>query len=102
MNDRLWATTMNAQQDYSFETVDGVEVQHMPDGYVVYQADRDKVHYLNPVAAMVYELCDADKSMSKISAYLQSAFSLDQPPDQEVEDCIANLLNEGLIKKCAK
>lgn len=93
---------MDETENFLFEVVKGAEVQHMPDGYVVYQEDRDKVHYLNPVAAMIYELCSSNQSISSISAYLQSAFSLADAPTQAVIDCVANLVDEGLIKKCVK
>ena len=91
---------MGKAETTTFEVVKGAEVQHMPDGYVVYQEERDKVHYVNPVAAIVYELCGANQSISSMTAYLKSEFSLDEPPMEAVEDCVAKLVEEGLIIKC--
>ena len=78
----------------------GCEVSQMPDGFVVYQVEEEKVHYLNPTAAMVYELCGTKLNVSGIAAYLQRAFSLPEPPLKEVTDCIDTLIKQGLIESC--
>jgi hypothetical protein len=78
----------------------GCEVSHMPDGFVVYQVKEEKVHYLNPTAAMIYELCGTRQSVTAIAAYLQKTFSLPEPPVAEVVDCIDSLVTQGLIELC--
>ena len=83
-----------------YKQVGGCEVSHIPDGYMVHQAEPEKVHYLNPTAAIVYELCDGAQSVAAIADYLQSNFSLPASPLAEVQDCIASLLAEGLIAPC--
>ncbi len=83
-----------------YKQVGGCEVSHIPDGYMVHQAEPEKVHYLNPTAAIVYELCDGAQSVTAIANFLQSNFSLPEPPVAEVQDCIASLLVEGLIAPC--
>jgi len=77
------------------------EVQDVPDGYVVYHAGTEKVHYLNPTAAIVYELCGERQTASAIAAYLRTAFSLPELPSDEVASCIAMLEKEGLVRPCA-
>ena len=37
---------------------EGLDVNEVPDGYVIYQTEADRVHYLNKTAAIVFELCD--------------------------------------------
>jgi len=78
----------------------GCEVSHMPDGFVVYQVAKEKVHYLNPSAAMIYELCGTKLTVAGIAIYLQKAFALPEPPLSEVTDCIGALVTEGLIEPC--
>ncbi len=39
------------------------EVNVMSDGIVIYQASKEKVHYLNPTAAIVYRLCGEKASV---------------------------------------
>lgn len=72
----------------------------MPDGFVVYQVKAEKVHYLNPTAAMIYELCGTRLTVSGIAAYLQKTYSLPEPPMTEVGDCIDALVTQGLIELC--
>ena len=45
---------------------DGHEFNPVPDGYVIYQSGRDRVHFLNPTAVIVYELCDGRHSVEQI------------------------------------
>ena len=78
----------------------GCEVSHMPDGFVVYQVEKEKVHYLNPTAAMIYELAGTKLTASGIAAYLQKTYSLPEPPTSEVTDCIDTLVSQGLIELC--
>jgi hypothetical protein len=78
----------------------GCEVSHMPDGFVVYHVETEKVHYLNPSAAIIYELCDSHQTVAAIGAYLQSTFSLPEPPLKEAQDCIDSFLTEGLVEPC--
>ncbi|MEL6201199.1 MAG: PqqD family protein [Pseudomonadota bacterium] len=86
--------------DDKYQPEEGLEVQHMPDGFVVYQPENEKVHYLNPTASIVFELCGAGQSKSAIAGYLQKAFSLDEPPLEQVDQCIADLLKQKLITLC--
>ncbi len=79
---------------------EGLEVNRMPDGYVVYQPERDKVHYLNPSAAMIFELCGEASDIAAITAYLQEAFALSTPPDGEVRACLDELVAEKIILPC--
>ena len=39
-----------------FQKIADLEINQVPDGYVIYQADRDRVHFLNSTAAAVLEL----------------------------------------------
>jgi hypothetical protein len=84
----------------SFRQTSGCEVSHMPDGFVVYQVSSEKVHYLNPTAAMVYELCGTRLALADIVSYVGNAFSLPDPPVAEVEQCIDDLVKQGLVERC--
>ncbi len=50
----------------------------MDDGYVIYHAVEDMAHYLNPTAAVVFELCDGEHTPSR-SSPLISRRPLDLP-----------------------
>lgn len=89
-----------AKQDAKYVRAEGLEVNRMPDGYVVYQAERDKVHYLNPSAAMIFELCGETTTVDAITEYLQEAYTLSAPPASEVRACLDELVAEGIILPC--
>jgi len=91
---------MSSPQEQRYTHTQGCEVNHMPDGFVVYQEEQEKVHYLNPTAAIVYVLCGEQQIMEAIADYLQSTFSLPEPPLDSVQECVDNLLKEGLIEPC--
>ncbi|MBX3023751.1 PqqD family protein [bacterium] len=76
---------------------DGLEVIATPDGYVVHQPARDRVHHLNPTAVLVFELCDGTTPAGEIAARVQAAWALADAPVDEVRQCLARLLDEGLV-----
>lgn len=84
----------------TFEQTSGSEISQTSDGVVVYQPQRERVHYLNPTASLVYDLCREAQSVGAIAAYLQDAFSLLEPPHDEVSLCIEQLVTEDLISRC--
>jgi len=75
----------------------GADIHEVADGYVVYQPDRDRVHYLNHTAALVLEFCTGDNSIDDIVGMLQAVYDLPAPPEEEVDECLAALRDEGLI-----
>jgi hypothetical protein len=67
------------------------------DGYIIYEQDRDRVHYLNAVAALIYELCTGDNSFAQICRFVQEAFGLAAPPVTQVAEAVAKMREEGLL-----
>jgi transcriptional regulatory protein LevR len=76
---------------------DNIEINEVEDGYVIYQQEKDKVHYLNKTAVLVLECCTGENSVSKIGSILREAYDLPEIPEKEVNDCLDNLYKEGLI-----
>jgi Coenzyme PQQ synthesis protein D (PqqD) len=76
---------------------EGLEVSEVVDGYVVYQPERDRVHYLNRTALLVLELCNGDSDLDQITTLVQQAFELSAPPEDEVGACLALLRDERLV-----
>lgn len=74
------------------------EVDEVEDGFVVYQHDRDRVHYLNNTGALVLELCTGRLTPAEIAAAVQQAFGLAEPLLREVEDLLAKLRAEALAE----
>jgi len=79
------------------ERASGIEIRAAPDGIVVYNPGRDRLHYLNPTAALLLESCDGTLAAAELPALLAAAFDLPAPPTGEVENCLTTLLDQGLL-----
>ena len=77
--------------------VDEIDVLEMADGFVIYHAARERVHFVNHTAAIVLELCDGTKSDAEIATLVGRCYDLPQPPEAEVADCLTQLREEGLV-----
>jgi hypothetical protein len=75
----------------------GLEINEAPDGFLVYQPDRDRLHTLNASAMLVLDSCDGTRSVADLPPLLADAFGLAAPPDDDVAACVVNLLQEGLL-----
>ena len=80
-----------------FHAIPGIEVNRVPDGAMVYQNERERVHFLNPTALIVFELCAMDKTAAQIEAFIADAFGLAARPTEAVHECLVSLLDEGLV-----
>ena|SRR5665213_855482 len=83
-----------------FRQADGLELNRVPDGAMIYQAGQERVHFLNPTAVVVLELCAMNKSTHSIEAFVGDAFGLSETPTDTVRACLKSLLEEGLIVVC--
>jgi hypothetical protein len=89
---------MTIEDDMKFAPVEGLEISEVPDGRVIYQASSERVHYFNPTAVVVFELCGLGHSVGEIGAFLKDAYGLDAEPKAEVVQCIESLVNEKLLR----
>lgn len=78
-----------------FVTVDGADLNEVPDGYVIYDNDNNQVHYLNTTAAIIYQLLDGNHTVDEVAELIKQAFDLDE--DVEVATSIENMLEANLI-----
>jgi hypothetical protein len=76
---------------------DGLEVNEVPDGYVIYQTAQDRVHYLNNTAAIIFEFCDGKRNADDIVSRVTQLFDLGHFADAEIRGTIDSLLKEGLV-----
>ncbi len=81
---------------------ENLEVHDVPDGYIVYQSDRDRVHYLNKTAAIIFELCDGKREPDDIVARVAKAFELGPSAHDEIRAGLDSLLKEGLVQSSSK
>jgi hypothetical protein len=74
-----------------------LEIHEVPDGYIVYQTDRDRVHYLNKTAAIILEFCDGLRGRKDIVSRVAKVFELGPSAHEEIEAGLDALVKEGLI-----
>jgi hypothetical protein len=84
--------------DACFRPSDELELNRVPDGAMVYQKSRERVHFLNTTAFVVFELCVAGKRRDEIERFVTEAFGLSEIPRHEIEGCLKSLLDEGLVE----
>jgi len=75
-----------------------LEIIAADEGFVVHDAGRDVVHYLNHTAAIVLSLCDGKRSVDEIAELIQRHFELDEPPRADVSGILAQLHEQGLFQ----
>jgi hypothetical protein len=83
--------------DTRFKRVADLEIREVPEGFVVYDPGRDRLHFLNGSATFVLEGCDGSTRADELPALLAAAFRLEADPVAEVDACLARLLAEGLV-----
>ena len=89
---------INAQQRFS--RANAVDITELPDGYMVTDQNSGRVHYLNPVAAIIFELCDGTLAASEIAEFLMREFTLDSAPHAQVHSCLDTLVKQNLATPC--
>jgi hypothetical protein len=87
-------------KDAVFTVTAGLEANMVPDGCVLYDARRERVHFLNPTALLVYELCRAGLDVAAIENYVGAAYSLSDVPTDDVGACLKSLVGEGIVRPC--
>jgi hypothetical protein len=75
----------------------GLEVHEVEDGLVVYDAEHDRVHYLNATASVVFTFCDGAHAVDQITELVRAAWDLPDPPVAAVAECVAQLRAEGVV-----
>ena len=65
------------------------------DGYVAYDPALDRLHHLNPMAALIAELCDGKRTLDDISHIVGTLSSPATRP--EIESWVREALNTGLL-----
>ncbi len=93
-----WRVDEKMSKNFKIADSANIEINEVEDGYVLYQSEKDRVHYLNHSAVLVLESCTGNNSVDDIVEIVQQAFQLTESPEKEVKDCLDSLLKEGLIQ----
>lgn len=73
-----------------------LDLTAVDDGFIAYDQARDRVHYLNHTAALVFVLCCGRITAEDMAGLVQVQFDLEEPPRDEVESILARFAEEGL------
>ncbi|MEM1180518.1 MAG: PqqD family protein [Acidobacteriota bacterium] len=77
----------------------GLEIEAAGDGFIVYDEGRERVHYLNHTAALVFELSTGKLDVRAISEWIAEVYGLEDPPIEDVESALEELDAEQLISE---
>lgn len=77
--------------------IEGLDVEETDDGYMIYEPEKDRVHYLNPSAALILELCTGANTTAAIVELVQQAYGLTEPPVDDVQAVLTQMKDEGLL-----
>jgi hypothetical protein len=66
-------------------------------GYIIYRAEQDRVHFLNPTAVLILEFCSGTNSPDQIVELVKQAYGLTHSPVEEVNEALRQLIAEGLL-----
>jgi hypothetical protein len=75
-----------------------LEIVAADEGFVVHDANRDIVHYLNQTAAMVLALCDGGRSVEEIAQLIAGQFGLETAPLEDVSEILTKLKDQDLVQ----
>jgi hypothetical protein len=78
--------------------VEGLEINEVVDGFIIYDSKTDRVHVLNHTAAFILQLCNGKHSIEEILEITQKAYSLPSIPEAEIREHVDRLTKEGLIR----
>jgi hypothetical protein len=81
------------------QCVDGLDISPAADGYMVSQPQLDRVHFLNPPAVLILELCNGANSEREIAELIRDGYGLEETPAETVvEETLAKMKAEGLLR----
>jgi Coenzyme PQQ synthesis protein D (PqqD) len=78
--------------------VDGLDISPAEDGYIIYQPEFDRVHFMNATAVLVLELCTGQNSEQEIVDLIREGYGLEENPAESVRETLAKMKAEGLLK----
>ncbi len=76
---------------------EGLELSEVKDGFIVYDPENERVHYLNATASVIFELCDGKHGEKEIAAFVATTFGLSEPPLADVRQTLEQLTSEGVL-----
>ncbi|MBT4519886.1 MAG: PqqD family protein [Halieaceae bacterium] len=76
---------------------EGLDVHEAEDGLIVFDAETDKVHHLNPTAGVIFELCSRQQSRTDLETLLIELYETEDLPLDAVRSTVQQLADEGVL-----
>jgi hypothetical protein len=76
--------------------VDGLDISPAEDGFIVYQPELDRVHFMNATAVLILELCNGKNSEQEIVDLIREEAGLEDPAEV-VKETLTKMKTEGLL-----
>jgi hypothetical protein len=80
-----------------YRKANALEFHIVDDQCIVYDPGTDRIHYLNPTASLVLELCDGSRSADDMAKIVQEAYGLPVPPMDEIIGCLQSLVAVEMV-----
>jgi hypothetical protein len=77
---------------------EGLDLHQVKDGLIISAAGSARLHYLNPSAMLIFELCDGTNDPANIAALVTLAVNHDALPLEQVEECLRQLVTEQVLR----
>lgn len=79
----------------------GVVVQDIGDETLLYSAEGEAIHVLNPTARLIWELCDGEHTTADLVQALRASFSIDAERDvtADIRRTLEDLAARGLLQQ---
>jgi len=88
--------------DTPFQPMDGLEVEDTGDEVLVYLPGSDKTLFLNETAALVWRLCDGQRTGTQMIELLTEAYPEAQAEiGPQVQAALADFIERGLVEHSA-
>ena len=75
----------------------GLEISQSDDGCVISRPGQDRIHFLNPTAVLILELCTGENTPEQIVELVKSVYELSEAPVDDVYAVLNQLSDAGLL-----
>ena len=86
-----------SEPELRYSPVDGMQVHETDDGLIVFDPETDRVHHLNFTAGALYTLCSRGSRRDELAERFARLFELDETSASDVDDCLEQLVKDGLL-----
>jgi len=85
-------------RDYGYlRQVEGLEINQVEDGFIIYDPNRDSVHFLNHTAVFMLELCNGKHEADEMIRIIREAYGVENISRDDMVGILDRFMEEGLV-----